>query len=148
MNNDFVSWLLANKLCKITQKPIFRYRENDCFISLGKLDNRIVGGQTEVFWEFSDKMIKFLGVGSDLTSRPVVTNPVKIPRKVECFFVYSDLVHPSHIGGKTIDLIDVKPTNESRGKFVQMLHYKDVRKSLIDDISIKITDQNLSLIHI
>lgn len=142
LNNDFVSFLKFRNICKRNQKPIFRYKTNDCYITLGKLETTILGESTKLFWEFSSDMATFLGVGIEHTTIPIILNPVKIPRKIECFFVYTDIVQPSHLGGRRIDILDIIPTDITRGKIVPMLHYKDVKQNLIEDISIRITDQN------
>lgn len=142
LNNDFVSFLKIKNICKRSQKPIFRYKTNDCYITLGKLENTILGGSTKLFWEFSKDMAKFLGVGTEQTTIPVIIEPVKIPRKVECFFIYTDIVQPSHLGGRNINILDIIPTDITRGKVVPIVHYKDVNRNLIEDISIRITDQN------
>ena len=142
LNNDFVSFCKTKNLCKRSQEPIFRYKSNDCYVTLGKFEQNLVGGSTEMFWGFSKEMGTFLGIDTVETTSPQILSPVKIPKKVDCFFIYTDIVHPSHLGGgKSIHLIDIIPTDTTRGKYVPMLQYKTVNRNLIEDISIKITDQ-------
>ena len=56
--------------------------------------------------------------------------------------IYTDIIEPRYLGGQTIHLLDVIPMKNTFSKTGTLTMYKQVNTTLIDSISIKITDEN------
>ena len=56
--------------------------------------------------------------------------------------IYTDIIEPSYLGGQTVHLLDVIPMKKSFSKTGTLTMYKQLNTTIIDSISIKITDVN------
>ena len=96
-----------------------------------------------------DKRYKVYQLNTEL---PVKSPPVSIPIQaerppradggIEFLFIYCDLCEPSEFAGQMVNILDACALESTRvGRNFSHLVYKKINTTLIDKISIKITDQ-------
>ena len=88
------------------------------------------------------KLAECLGIDDrEFVGYPHFINPPKIPNVAHMFYIYSDIVSNSYMGGQQASLLDVFPLPSAYAKSSNFTMYKNVSKPTLTDISVKITDQ-------
>ena len=73
--------------------------------------------------------------------------PPRTDGGVDFALIYADCVTPTRYGGQSVNLLEVIAMEAAGGKDFHQIAYKPLNKTLVDAISIKVTDQNGRLIH-
>jgi len=144
LNNDYNETLIRNRLIdKTNPSVIFRLNPFDNRIKFSDISPPETSNYSgyRTFWNFSDKMSRFLGLTENKTINPAFADAGQI-EKIECLYVYSDIIYPSNIGNQAIHILDIIPTDIVSAKNTVSSLYKHVNKNVIDNISIKITSEH------
>ena len=96
-----------------------------------------------VRFQMGEKISKCFGVyRNEFLTEPTFIREPTLPEPASLFYIYSDVVSSSFMGGQQVNLLDVFPLKQSYAKTTNFTMYKNVSISSLDSISIKITDQN------
>ena len=142
LNEDLYDFLKLKNVILASQDFIFKYDVKNKKI----LFNEIKINETENFtsivkWVITDHISKILGIEKIFENSPKeISRPVYFP--LEMLHIYTDIIEPSYLGGQTVHLLDVILTKNIFSKTGTLTMYKHLNTSLIDSISIKITDEN------
>lgn len=145
LDQNFRENLILNRLIDDTHAPIFQYNSSTQKIEMGKIHpmtNTRYSGY-KVKWGFSPGMSEFLGVDtrSNNTYEPVFNRPCVLYTP-DMVFVYTDLIHTSHVGTQSIHMLDIIPFGENMyAKNSVSPIYKEVNKSMLDSVSLIISDE-------
>ena len=69
-------------------------------------------------------------------------NPPSFPERSNLLFINADIATPSYFAGQRVNFLDVLPMPHIYSKSKINTVYKRISKTHIQDISIRITDQN------
>ena len=142
LNEDLYDFLKLKNVILNSQDFIFKYDVKNKKI----LFNEIKINETENFtsivkWVITDHISKILGIEKIFENSPKeISRPVYFP--LEMLHIYTDIIEPSYLGGQAVHLLDVIPMKNTFSKSGTLTMYKHLNTSLIDSISIKITDEN------
>ena len=75
-------------------------------------------------------------------TKPYATFPATLPIRINCMHVYCDFIEPSYLGGQTVHLLDIIPLKHMYSKNGTLTMFKRVTKTILDDISIRITNED------
>ena len=142
LNNDLVSFLVRNNVIRKDQPYIFKLKESSSFIDFHELKLKTLYNSTRITWNIAYKLSQILGIRENaFISKPNSLKPTCFPKKTNCFHIYSDLVEPSNVGSQSIHLMDIYPLPHMYTKQSTFSFSKRVNKRFIDQISIRITDE-------
>ena len=141
INNDLVLFLKRNSMISKTQNVIFTLRPFSSFILFYKLIPETKYKSFSVTWGLSSKLAEVLGI-QDLSFEitPKILIPPKLPKRLDCIHLYSDIIEPSYFGDQTVHLLDIIPLPHMLCKTGTLTLFKRVNKNFLDSISIKMTD--------
>ena len=147
LDKDFVSFLITQDMIPVRDPPmrIFRYEFNRKFVSFTAIPYKLKPGFTDfrIHWEIGYGIAKLLGVEStSFVREPRFVALPQFPRRPDLLHIYCDIVVPSILGNQEVHLLDVIPMKHMAQKNGSITMYKRVNNLIIDDISIKITDEN------
>ena len=143
LNNDLVYFLKRQKMIKKEQKHIFRLRTFSTLVEFKELKFEENYKEVEVRWALSENFARIMGVHDPtFIGKPVIVDPPKFPKQLNCMYIYTDIVEPTYLGDQSVHILDVIPMKHMMSKRGTLTLFKRVCKSLIDDISIKISDED------
>ena len=142
LNNDIMTFLTRQEIINKNQEYIFRLRQFSNFIIFKELSLQKEYKDLEVTWSLSKKLGDALGI-DDLAfqTRPKLFSSPKLPKKLNCLHVYSDIIEATYLGEQTVHLLDIVAMPHMHYKQGTLTMYKRVNKKIIDEISIRITDE-------
>ena len=145
LNNDLMNFLKKNKMIMKTQKYIFRPILFSAFVQFQELILTAKYRKMKdlsVKWEVSEDFARVMGI-SELTfvKKPKISEPSRFPKKISCIHVYTDIIEPTYLGEQSVHLLDIIPMQHMMSKRGTLTLFKRVNKTVIDDISIRLTDQ-------
>lgn len=73
--------------------------------------------------------------------------PPRMDGDIDFAMFFTDCVTPTRYGGQTVNLLEAITMEKTGGGDFHQIAYKQLSKSFLDTISIKVTDQNGRLIH-
>ena len=142
LNNDLVHFLKRQKLISKHQKHVFRLKAFSTLVEFEELTFDEKYKKTEVTWTLSEHYARIMGVHNRIfINKPIIVDPPKFPKQLNCMYVYSDIVEATYLGDQTVHVLDIVPMKHMMSKRGTLTLFKRVCKNLIDDISIKITDE-------
>ena len=141
LNNDLITFLVRQKVITRKQDYIFRLKQFSSFIEFKKLDLKEKYKKIDVTWLMSKRFAKVLGI-RDLSfdTKPKYLDPPEYPERLNCIHIYSDIIEPTYLGEQTVHLLDIIAMPHVYYKSGTLTMYKRVNKTVIDEISIRMTD--------
>lgn len=142
LNNDLIHFLKRQRMISQKQKHVFRLRPFSTLVEFEELTFDEKYRKVVVTWTLSKGYADIMGVNErTFVNKPVIVDPPKFPKQLNSIYVYTDIVEPTYMGDQTVHMLDIIPMNHMLYKKGNLTLFKRVSKSLIDDISIKITDE-------
>ena len=142
LNEDLYDFLKTKRVIHSSQEFIFKYDEKNKKLIFNEI--KVVhteGFKSIVKWKISDHISKILGIEKKFENSPKeISRAVYFP--LEMLNIYTDIIEPSYLGGQIVHLLDVIPMKNTFSKTGTLTMYKQLNTTLIDSISIKITDEN------
>ena len=144
INTDFMNHLIKLHIIEKTHEDIFKIDSNNSPIKFNRINaRRTIGkGTIKIEWNVSPNLCKTLGITNcDFTEYPLLKTPRPVVA-LDYINVYCDIVGPSLYGGQRVHLLDIIPMHTVYSKTGTLTMYKRVTPSYIDNVSIRLTDQN------
>ena len=150
-DKDFHRFLKIHKIASPNYKETFVYKKNGepMIFNPLEINKQLFGADEEKYnhatWRFQmgAEISKCFGVlNRDFLTEPTFITSPSLPKPPSLFYIYSDIVSSSFMGGQQVNLLDVFPLKQSYAKTTNFTMYKNVSASSLDSISIKITDHN------
>ena len=143
INNDMLLFLKAQNMVSIDQEYIFRLGQFSNFIDFKELKLAQEYEDLEITWSLKEKLGKSLGIADpSFRTKPKWLDPPQLPKKINGIYIYSDIIEPTYLGEQTVHLLDIVAMPHMHYKQGTLTMYKRVNKKIIDDISIRITDES------
>ena len=141
INNDLVQFLRRNGMISKDQTIIFKLKQFTSFIDFYGLIPESEYKSFMITWRLSTKLAEVLGV-QDLTfnTKPRLLTTPKLPKRLDCIHLYSDIIEASYFGNQTTHLLDIIPLPHMLCKTGTLTLFKRVNRNFLDSISIKMTD--------
>lgn len=145
LDHNFRQNLIRNRLIDDTQGPIFQYNVFTQKVELKKISPLVNSKYSgyKIKWKFSSGMVEFLGIDdkSNDSYRPVFKHPCSLYTP-DVIYVFTDCITTSSICSQNVHILDIIPFGENvYAKNSVTPLYKDVNKSVLDSISLKICDE-------
>ena len=109
------------------------------------------GDVSKIMVKMSYAMGKLLGFRSDVDyviyadeyRRDMQARYTSLPScGIQYLYTYCDIIHPSRFGSQMVNILDCFTFQNGTNKGIHNTIYKGLKTSFIDEISIKVTDQN------
>ena len=140
---------------------IFRWNENERKVEiiskLGDINEKITEDFINISITINKGLASILGFRSDRLytiyskSDNEEVHRSSIPPSPRCgvdyIYLYSDIIQPCNFGGQLVNILDCFTLQNGGNKGIHNSIYKNLNTSFIDQIAIKITDQNGRNIH-
>ena len=146
LNRDLITFLKKWQMIRERQKYIFRYISTSSFVHFHAL------GVSEIFkkkkdltvkWNVGEQFARIMGISKlSFVEKPIINEPAKFPKKISCIYVYTDIIEPSYLGEQSVNLLDIIPMQHMQSKKGALSLFKRINKTILDDISIRLTDQD------
>ena len=141
LNNDLVNFLIVQQVIDDDQDFIFRMGQFSTFVQFKELKPKTKYKSFDVSWNFSENFANVIGLTErQFENKPRILDPPSFPKKLNMIYVYTDMVEPSYLGQQSVHLLDVLPMQEAYCKNGSLTMYKQVNKTSITDISLKLLD--------
>lgn len=145
INNDLKHFFQEKMIMPSSEENFISLEKNKNIINFKKIKLNVLRDShpiNAISWNMTRQMGDTLGIDSLIfTDIPQKLKPPKFPPQLEFINIYSDIVEPSYFGGKLVHLLDIIPTKNVYSKTGTLTMYKKVCKPVIDEISIRLTDQ-------
>ena len=147
LDNDIRQFLIKQGFIKKDQGYIFRMVSHDS-INFTELNLKLNHKTSEVEWKLGEGIAKVMGIGETrFINRPKLDMTPMFPKKLSCIYVYCDIIEPTYLGQQSVHLLDVIPMSHMHFKQGSLTIYKRVNRNVVDNISIRITDESGENIH-
>ena len=157
LDRDVVNFLVNHKVIEISHlkeiPSIFSYKNGENFVKYtpislaSKFFNTLSVVHYSVTWSVSPSIQKLLGLKDpSFVNIPTFTDNPVYPQTPNLLLLHSDIVVPSFFAGQLVHFLDVTPLGNAFYKSRENMIYKQVSNTSIQDISIKLTDENGELI--
>ena len=151
INIDVKKYLFYQKIISQDHGDIFTIDESGEKVTIGAItpaDSKIYT-DFEVVCYMSDGFRQLFGVPDDkkkfiLTTQSLenVFSHPKLKQNLQVAHVYTDIIEPSSIGNQKVHILDILPINPTLyQKTSNFPMFKRVTRRIIDEISVRITDQ-------
>ena len=142
LDNDITEFLIKERIIKKDQGYIFRMVSHDS-IDFKELNLRQNHKTHDVEWNLGEGIARVMGIGETTFMNKAKLNITPLfPKKLSCIYVYCDIIEPTYLGEQSVHLLDVIPLPHMHFKQGSLTIYKRVNRNVIDNISIRITDEN------
>ena len=141
LDRDITKFLIKERFIKEDQGYIFRMITNDS-IDFKEFNLMQYHETYEVKLSLGEGFAEVMGiVDRTFTGKPEwLVSPI-YPRKISCIYVYCDIIELTFLGQQTVHFLDVIAMPHMHCKQGNLMIYKRVNKSVINNISIRLTDE-------
>ena len=108
LNNDLVHFLKRQKMISKHKKNVFRLRAFSTLVEFEELTFDEKYKKIEVTWTLCEHYARAMGVHNCIfINKPIIVDPPKFPKQLNCMYVYSDIVEATYLGDQTVHILDI-----------------------------------------